>query len=191
MAPSGILIQDGDMRKVSELLIEIEAITNDEFVGHFEALVVNRHFNSSAVRFGQQAANPKRTRAAILQVSQQVIQCQTSIDNVFHEDNVGPKNAALQVFDQSNFAGAISGRSVAHHRHEINSQVQFQMSDEIREEDNGTAQDSHHERLLSFVVTADFLSQLSNAICNPILFDQNLAHCRRPLDHGSILACAF
>ena len=171
MAPSGILIQDGYMREVSELLIEVETITDDEFVRHLKAQIVNPHFYSPAVRLGQQTANSKRTRAAIFQTPSQVIQGQTCIDNVLYEDHVGPKNATFEVLDQSDFAGAISCRSIARHRHEINSEVQFQMSDKVRKEDNGPTQDSHHERLPSFVVAADFLSQISNALCDPILFN--------------------
>lgn len=52
MAPSGILIQECYMWQVSELLVEVEAVTDDELVGHLKPLVVDRYFYPPSVRFG-------------------------------------------------------------------------------------------------------------------------------------------
>ena len=47
-------LQGGEVRQVAELVIEVEAVTDDELVGDFEADVVRRQFRLPAADFAEQ-----------------------------------------------------------------------------------------------------------------------------------------
>ena len=49
---SGIVIQERNMRQVSELLVVVEAVTNDKLVRHLKPLIVDTHLYAPSGRFG-------------------------------------------------------------------------------------------------------------------------------------------
>src|SRR5205085_5675522 len=97
----GLEVQNPDIRQVAVFLLVVQAVADYENIRNLEPQVGHRHFHPAGVRLAEQGTDPQALRTANLQLLQQIRERQAGIDDVFHNQDVAPRDVLAQVAHDS------------------------------------------------------------------------------------------
>src|SRR5690606_22203118 len=93
-------VHHANVRQVAKLLVEVEAVADDEPIGNLEADVVDRHVDLPARRLAQQSHRPQAGRLARGEDVEQIVQRKARIEDVFDHHDVAARQRMVEILDR-------------------------------------------------------------------------------------------
>lgn len=101
------LFEDPDIGEIAVVVGVVQAVTDDELIRDAEAEVIGLEGVGLASFLFQETDGFERSRVAGAEEIFQVIQRQTGVDDVFHEDDMPAGDVGVDIFDQPDNTGAL------------------------------------------------------------------------------------
>ena len=145
--------QNANVRQVAVAFVVVEAVANDEFVGNDEAYIVSVDGSATAALLVEQGCDLQAARGAIEKKAAEELNCQSSVEDVFDEDDVLVAHRLIYIFIQTDFATRLLAAAVTGDADEVKSGVELNLPRQITEENGGALEHpDEHDRLASIVV---------------------------------------
>src|SRR4051794_18747399 len=97
-------LEDTDVGKVAVGSGVVQAVSDDELVGHLETEVSHFEVGAPPGRFGEEGTDLQRSRLAGLQGAQEVRERQARIDYVLDDKDVPVRDVLFEVFEDTDDA---------------------------------------------------------------------------------------
>src|SRR3954465_177255 len=151
----GLRLEEGDVRKVPEPFVEVEAVADDEVGGDREALVADVELDLVDARLLQQRDDLQARRLPGPEVLQQVVERQARVDDVLYDEDVAPLDLVVEVLEDPHDARGMGRRAVGGDVHEVEHQRQADAPGEIGHQHERALQDADEQELPPAVVLGD------------------------------------
>src|SRR5271169_5262482 len=89
-------------------------------------------------------------------------QRETSIEDVFHQDDVLAPHGVVDVLHQFHFPAVLLGVPVARNSNEIEGGIEPDLAGQVRQKDRGALQHSDEYHRFAFKITGDAVAQVGN-----------------------------
>jgi hypothetical protein len=166
------------IRQVPVALADVEAVADEELVGHREADVADGQVVDEApVRPVEQGGDGERGRPAEPERLPEVVQRQAGVDDVLDEQDMAVRDLGVQVLEQADpgMAAEARIRPVARELDEIERVGDRDRPREVGEEDDARLQRRDEQRLAAGVVAGDLPAELGDARRELLAREVNLA----------------
>jgi hypothetical protein len=102
-----------EVGKVSEALVQVEAVADEELVGDGEADVADREvLDETSVRAIEQRDGVESRRPTKAKRANQEVQRQSRVDHVFDDQHVAAADLGVEVLEQADAASGAVGRDL-------------------------------------------------------------------------------
>src|SRR4051794_5265077 len=167
-------VKYADVRQVPVPLGEVEAVADHEAVRDLEADVADGHVDLAPVRLGEEGADLEARRLAGLEVSHQIGERETGVDDVLDHQDVAPLDVDVEVLEDADDARRVGLRAVARDRHEVDLAGDRQRAHQVSHEEDGALEDADQQQVTPGVVGGDLFTELEHARPQAILVDEDL-----------------
>ena len=169
-----------DVRQVAPALVQVEAVADEELVGHGEADVVDRQIlDEPAIRAVEQCDHAQAGRVAEAELLAEVVQRQPGVDDVLDEQDVEPGQRNRRVL-QDPHTGVPAGRGsvVAGELDEVQLVDDRDRPGEVGDEDEARLQQPDQEKIAAGVVLRDLGAELGDPRAKLLRGEEDLADAR-------------
>jgi hypothetical protein len=154
------------IRQVPVALADVEAVTDEELVGHGEAHIANGQIlDEPAVRPVEEGDNSQRGGAAQGERLAEVVQREAGVDHVLDDQDVAAGELLVEVLEQADprVAAGVGVGPVARELDEVERMGDGDRAREIRDEDDAGLERGDEQRLATLVVLCDLAAELAYA----------------------------
>jgi hypothetical protein len=151
--------------QVPVALLEIEAVSNEELVGHREADVADGHvLDQAAVRAVEERHGRQRGGIAEGKRLAEVVERQTGVDDVLDDQDVAARDLRVEILEEADAAMAalIGAGRIAGELDEIQAVVDPDRAGQVGDEDDARLEGRDEQRLSALVVTRDLTSEFAD-----------------------------
>jgi hypothetical protein len=146
-------------------LLEIEAVSNEELVGHREAHVADGHvLHQAAVRAVEERHGRQRGGIAEGERLAEVVERQAGVDHVLDDQDVAARDLRVEILEEADAAMAalIGAGRIASELDEVEAVVDPDRARQIGDEDDARLEGRDEQRLSALVVTRNLTSELAD-----------------------------
>lgn len=93
-----IQFQDCDVRKIAILLLEIHSVSDNKHVGNLKTAIRDRKVDNSARGFIEERTDVYRSGIALAEGVDEISRGESSIDNIFNQEDVSSGDAFVEIF---------------------------------------------------------------------------------------------
>ena len=128
----------------------IKPVTDHEFIGNRETLVVDLRIDLLSLGLFQKNTGSKRQRVARHDDVSQVIKSQTAVHDVLDQNDVFPLGVGIHILDDLHDSARCGRISVGRNGHEVHSHVDRtpDRTDQVGHENGRSFEDSGNDQLL-------------------------------------------
>ena len=153
------------VRQVAVLLLDVEAVADEELIRDREADVANREvLDEPAVRPVEQRRRRQRRGLPQRQRLAQVVEREAGVDHVLDDDDVPVGDLVVEVFEQpdAGVAAGVRAGGVARELDEVDPVRDLDGTREVGQEDEARLQRRDEERFEVLVVVRDLATELTD-----------------------------
>jgi hypothetical protein len=173
-----------EVREVSEALVEVEAVADEELVWDGEADVADGEILDQApVRAVEEGRRRQRRRPAQAQGADEEVEREARVDDVLDHEHVAVLDRGLEVLEQPDAAAAAVGGELE----EVELVWDLERAREVGQEDEARLQRRDQDGVGVRVVERDLGRQLANAAADLLAREVDLADATRRYDASSSL----
>ena len=153
----------GDVRKIPEILLIVEAVANDKNIRYFFPDVSNRHPTIRLQIFAQERTDLDAPRVTQLEHIGNICQSCASVYNIFNYQHIPVFDAAGQVVHDFDLPAGGCSVFVARYVHELDEVRNIELPNEVRQEYDATLEEIQQDAIFPLpMVSLQF--QTSNAL---------------------------
>jgi hypothetical protein len=153
------------VRQIAVALLEIEAVSHEELVGHREADVADGHVLDQAA-IGAVEERHSRERGGIAERERlaEVVERQAGVDHVLDDQDVTARDLLVEILEEADapMAALIGAGRVAGELDEVQAVVNPDRAREIGDEDDARLEGRDEQRFSALVVAGDLASELAD-----------------------------
>ena len=159
--PSGP-VDDAEVRKAPPAVVEVEAVADEELVGHREARVAEREVvDEASIRAVEECADREARGLAQLERLHEVVEGQARVDDVLDEKDVAARDDEVEILDQADLGSPAESAVVAGEDDEIERVRNGHGPRQVSEKDERTLEDRDEDGLATRVVGRDLCAELT------------------------------
>ena len=151
--------------QVAVALLEIEAVSHEELVGHREAHVADGHvLDQAAIRTVEERHGRQRGGIAEGERLAEVVERQAGVDDVLDDQDVAAGDLRVEILEEADAAmpALVGAGRVARELDEVQAVVDPDRARQVGDEDDARLERRDEERLSTLVVTGDLASELAD-----------------------------
>ena len=173
MAASGTDV-DPKIVKVAITLGNIKPVAHDEFIGKSEPHITKIGLDLLHSFFQKKRTHFQARRIPRRKILSQVIQGQTTIDNVFDDDHVATGKIDIKVLHDPDDTTGLRRRAVGRHRHEVELNGKRDCASDIGHEHDCALEHGDEKWRSTGVIGGDFFSEFHDALLNGFVGNEDL-----------------
>lgn len=144
--------EDRDEGEIAITLVVIEAITDHELIRDIETNVFRRDLDFRRLRLSQDREDLHTLRTTRFEVGFQPRECQSSIKDVFDDQDLSSSHILIEVFEDPHHATRFRSRAIGGDRHPIHLHVAIDVTGDIGHRYRCTFEDADHQEVATFVI---------------------------------------
>lgn len=168
-------LEYADVRQPPELLSVIQAVADHKFIADGESDVFDLDIALVCLGLVEQGTDRQASGSAIPQDPSQIIQGQTSVSNIFDDQDVASFDADIQILLDLDHTSGLGGVTIAGNGHKVDLSSCAELADQVRAEDEGTFEDADkHQGFLEIgIISRNILGQTGHSLLQSFLVNQH------------------
>src|SRR5215510_3453526 len=172
-------VEGGDVGQVAVKPVVVEAVADNEHVGDRESHVIDEDIYLTPAALVEKHARPHASGPARLEHPLQRVERQTRVDDVVDDEDVTVGDVDREVDDEAHRARGGRGRAIAGGAHEVEGDIDREVTHEISDERDRTLENSDQDGCGPRVVAGDRGSELGHARGELAFRDEHSARPRK------------
>ena len=151
--------------QVAVALVEVEAVSHEELVGHREAHVADGHvLHQAAIGTVEQRHGRQRGGIAEGERLAEVVERQAGVDDVLDDQDVATGDLRVEILEEADAAmpALVGAGRVARELDEVQAVMDPDRTRKVGDEDDARLEGRDEERLSTLVVTGDLAAELAD-----------------------------
>src|SRR5262249_42480052 len=164
--------KNSDVGQVAVALGIVEPVADDKFVRNDKANIIGSDIGDAAFCFVQENRDFQAFWLTLLQNTQQILQGQPGVEDVFHNQDHLAFDAGVEILVEFDLAGGLGVLAVAGHGDEIKRDLPGNLSRKVGQEQYRALQNANQKQGLAGKIRANPLAHFADFLLNFAAGDQ-------------------